>query len=329
MDELQKIICREIDSLGKPISFYRYLELALFHPIHGYYCRSSDRVGHRKEADFYTASSLGPLFGQLVLSAIKKLLKNESLLDYQFVEIGVESGSGISDSWGEDEFQETFAFGIQDKLKLTAQKKVVFSNELFDAQPFCRFRYLEGEGWRELGVHHKEGELQECLLESFSMEGVSVQHRFQEASTNQYHVDYPVGAEKLLKEILESEWTGLFLAFDYGKAWRSILYESPQGTARTYQNHQMGIDLLKTPGSLDITHHICWDHLEEILNENFFRDIKVLRQESFFMNFSLLAIEHIMQNTQKGIIGGRGTLMELLHPGNMGAKFQVLSGIKT
>ncbi|MSU58652.1 MAG: class I SAM-dependent methyltransferase [Pedosphaera sp.] len=59
-----------------PISFVRFMELALYCPLCGYYEKKEDTPGQR--GDFYTSVSVGPLFGEL--------------LAFQFAEWMVECG---------------------------------------------------------------------------------------------------------------------------------------------------------------------------------------------------------------------------------------------
>src|SRR4030095_6904464 len=61
--ELIEIIRAEIGANG-PISFARFMELALYHPEHGYYGSGRASIGRR--GDFFTNVSVGPLFGKLV-----------------------------------------------------------------------------------------------------------------------------------------------------------------------------------------------------------------------------------------------------------------------
>ncbi len=56
-------IALEIAESG-PISFARFMELALYCPEYGYYEKEGDRIG--REGDFYTSVSVGSLFGELL-----------------------------------------------------------------------------------------------------------------------------------------------------------------------------------------------------------------------------------------------------------------------
>ena len=46
-----------------------FVELALYHPTLGYYQKKAERVGKNKEADFYTSSSLGKLWGEMIINS--------------------------------------------------------------------------------------------------------------------------------------------------------------------------------------------------------------------------------------------------------------------
>ena len=47
-----------------PVSFRRFMEVALYHPDCGYYRRPAERFG--KHGDFFTAEQLQPVFGILI-----------------------------------------------------------------------------------------------------------------------------------------------------------------------------------------------------------------------------------------------------------------------
>src|SRR3954467_14586412 len=78
------------------MSFARFMDLALYDPTVGYYRRDRTRVGYAAGTDFFTASTSGPIFGELVAAACVKLLgeKNRAR-DHTFVEIGAETEGGI------------------------------------------------------------------------------------------------------------------------------------------------------------------------------------------------------------------------------------------
>jgi SAM-dependent MidA family methyltransferase len=90
----------------------------------------------------------------------------------------------------------------------------------------------------------------------------------------------------------------------------------------------MGSDLLADPGNIDITCHIVWDVMEEILTKAGFKSVSLLRQEAFFMRHGQTVIREILQSGPAGFSPEKQTLMELVHPANLGHKFQVLAALR-
>ncbi len=63
MNPLSDIIRREAAERGV-LPFARFMELALYCPVHGYYETEKDNPGHH--GDFYTSVGVGELFGQFL-----------------------------------------------------------------------------------------------------------------------------------------------------------------------------------------------------------------------------------------------------------------------
>ena len=53
------------------MTFARFMELALYHPVVGYYQRDRVRIGLGGRTDFFTATTSGPMFGELVSAACR------------------------------------------------------------------------------------------------------------------------------------------------------------------------------------------------------------------------------------------------------------------
>lgn len=302
------------------LSFEAFMDCVLYHPVSGYYTRQRQRIGRSAEADFYTASSLGGVFARLVLAAVCKRL-GKAIGSTTFVEIGPESERGIHTHLAHSPFKEVRLVRAGDPFELEGPC-LVFSNELFDAQPFRRF-IRTADGWHELGVSITEDGLRwTSFPPRDSLPDLPVDARVG------YLIDWPSRAHELLQAISRQPWNGLFLAFDYGLTRETVFRHRPAGTARTYSRHQLGADLLQRPGEVDITCHLIWEELEAILARNRFTEIRIQTQEAFFMHHAESAIGEIMANAQPGLSPEKQTLMELLHPDNMGHKFQVLQAIR-
>jgi SAM-dependent MidA family methyltransferase len=76
LNQLAKTIAAEIQDRGV-IPFARFMELALFCPVSGYYEKEADTIGRR--GDFYTSVSVGPLFGELLAFRFAEWLANLGL----------------------------------------------------------------------------------------------------------------------------------------------------------------------------------------------------------------------------------------------------------
>jgi len=308
------------------VSFARFMELALYHPEAGYYTADRVRVGNEKAADFKTATSVGPVFGELVVAAAARLLAPDTPAEFDFIEIGAEPGGGI--------FREvahpfrSYRMIRYGQPYVFTDRCVVFSNELFDAQPFHRV-VARGGAWRELGVALRDGALAEVELPEPTAELATALPRLPAAAGREgYIIDLPLRTEPLLDRITGQPWRGLFLAFDYGRTWRALAEEIPGGTACTYYRHKMGNKLLQRPGEQDITCHVCWDWLEDGLRRAGFGEPVTESQESFFVRYAGAALEAITAADAGRTTVRKRAAMHLIHPGNMGQKFQALHALR-
>jgi SAM-dependent MidA family methyltransferase len=92
LDQLVEIIAGEIEAAGA-ISFARFMELALYCPIYGYYEAEKDTVGRR--GDYFTSVSVGPLFGGFLAFQFTQWLTNPLIGKpgpLRIVEAGAHSG---------------------------------------------------------------------------------------------------------------------------------------------------------------------------------------------------------------------------------------------
>ncbi len=296
--------------------FDRFMELALYHPQFGYYRRSRTRVGRGEDTDFYTASTSGPVFGELVAAAVVTLLGDRDPKDFTFIEIGAEPAGGIMKAVNHP-FKLASTRYLGDPLDLNGPC-VVFSNELFDAQPFRRMVRRAG-GWRELGVALRG----DRLVEVERTPPPSDPELPADVPEN-YRIDVPLAAGRLAATIAGEPWTGLFIAFDYGKSWLELSRHTPNGTARAYHRHTLSGDLLDRPGEQDLTCHICWDWLAAALRDGGFTEPAIESQEAFFVRHASRYLEAALHSEAARFSPRKHSLMQLLHPAHLGQKFQVL-----
>ena len=186
---LEAFLRAEIARAG-PISWARFMEVALYHPEHGYYERDPNVVG--RCGDFYTSVSVGELFGQLLACQFATWLEERGMADapLQIVEAGAHDGQLAADIlawlqhwrpalWARLEYWilepstrrqawqgerlSAFAprvrwFASWDEISANTVAGVIFANELLDAFPLHRLAWHAGEQrWTEWGVHWADG----------------------------------------------------------------------------------------------------------------------------------------------------------------------------
>ena len=128
-----ELLAGEIRRNG-PVTFRRFMEVALYHSEHGYYRRAqrapSDPFG--KHGDFFTAEQIQPVFGILMAARIRQLYREMGEpREFTVVELGA----------GRREMAEAFSEWVYIPVDLDAGSLpekfcgVVFSNEFFDALP--------------------------------------------------------------------------------------------------------------------------------------------------------------------------------------------------
>lgn len=185
---LSALLQQEIAATG-PITFERYMELALYAPGLGYYSAGLRKFG--SDGDFVTAPELGSLFAECVAHSIAPLLAQ---LDFPAIlEIGAGTGAFACDLWlalerlkvlperywilersADLRERQIERFNLRapqalprvvwlDSVPREAFSGVVFGNEVVDALPCARFQYADGVV-QELGVDHIDGQLREVVL---------------------------------------------------------------------------------------------------------------------------------------------------------------------
>lgn len=309
-----------------PVSFAEYMDVALFDAEVGYYAARRARVGKGGSTDFYTATTFAGVFAPLVVAAAERLVGGaEAAKSHAWVEIGAEPERALLDGVAHP-FAGAACVRLGEAGGIPA-RAVVFSNELFDAQPFHRLIWRAG-AWREMGVAWRSGPLAWTELPALSGELAPVAGRLPVSSEDGYTLDLPWRAVRLLEKIAAPGWRGLFLAFDYGRTWQQIAEEYPQGTGRAYLAHRQSGDLLALPGNQDLTCHVCWDWLEEALRRAGFQTVRRESQEAFFVKHAAAAIENLVQREPNPMAPARSQLKHLLHPALMGHRFEALWGLR-
>ncbi|MEO0795912.1 MAG: SAM-dependent methyltransferase [Verrucomicrobiota bacterium] len=308
------------------VTYADFSRVALYDPDFGYYQSNQERVGKADGTDFYTSVSVGPVFGQLVAAAARKLVGDNQLDEYTLVEMGAEPSGGmfnrVDTGFGES---RTFRLGQTPKIP---NRSVLVANEVLDAQPFHRLEFRGGE-WREWGVNlSPEGLSEEILPELSEPVQQKISPHLPPEMPEGYRLDLSIEAESLVESWCDGDWQGAIILIDYGKSWQELIEATAQGTARAYLRHQQTNALLQHPGQQDLTTHVCWDRIETCLDKQKFTNICLRRQESFLVHEAWTEIERLSQELGESQSASRGQIQSLLHPSGFGSKFQVQYAVR-
>ena len=307
------------------LPFSEFMQLSLYDREVGYYLATRRRVGTQPGTDFYTASGMKQVFAPLLVAAIVRLLGPNKAVQCVFVEIGPEPGEALLDGIPHP-FASRQSVRVGEPITVP-ERAIVFSNELFDAQPFSRVVYRQG-AWREMGVRLDGRQLSWAELPAFSGDVAAAANRLPVDAPDGYTIDLPLRAEALMRSLADASWTGLMLAFDYGRAWETLCTEHPDGTGRGYRAHRYASSLLDDAGLQDLTCHVCWDWLEMALGDTGFSRIGRTGQEAFFVKHSAEAIAAIMADNPSPVSAPRSQLKQLIHPALMGQRFEALWAVR-
>src|SRR3989304_1053658 len=90
MDSLEKKIAGVIET-GGPITFERFMDMALYEPGLGYYTSPSTEIG--RQGDYYTSPHLHPIFGAMIGRQVEEFHRAMGSPDvFHVIEMGAGGG---------------------------------------------------------------------------------------------------------------------------------------------------------------------------------------------------------------------------------------------
>jgi SAM-dependent MidA family methyltransferase len=323
--------------------FRDFMELALYHPEHGYYGAGRASVG--RDGDFFTNVSVGRVYGELLAGQFVEMWERLGRPgDFAIVEQGANDGAFAVDvlGWCREHAPacyESARYGIVEGFEVLSARQaerlaahkgkvrwhpsledlppftgVHFSNELVDAFPVHLVRWRAG-GWQELWVtgdlEWRErplppGRLPERLADVPQLDGY----------TTEVNLEALRWAEILAGKI-ERGWV---LTVDYGMP-RDRYYapERNTGTLQCYAAHTKGLNPLANPGHCDLTAHVEFTSLAQAFMAAGLNLAGYTDQHHFLTGLAARAFAHRAPTPHET----RG-LKTLLHPEMLGTSFQVL-----
>lgn len=281
MPSLLHILRQRLDSTqAGRLTFAQVMEMALYHPEHGYYGAGPRRIG--RQGDFFTSVSVGPLFGRLL--AMRALQEWQALgepEDFAIIEQGAHDGQLAEDVLSEigdrqvryiivepnSKYREAQSKRLGDRvqwveslvaLQTGPQHAFFFCNELPDAFPVHLVRW-SGERWQELFVdttlQFVEGDVSSPELAE------EVKHLPHDLATG-HTLEINLAMLAWVRELAQTVFHGDVFIADYGLDAEEFYADArADGTIRRYKQHQMDGRILEDLGECDLTTHINYTRL--------------------------------------------------------------------
>lgn len=279
---LEEEIRDEIRSQG-PMTFARFMELALYHPVRGYY--SVDAVRGTRAGDFLTAPETHPLFGsalagqmeemwralecprefvlreygagsgELALAILARLRERRSALLEHLVYEPVEAAGRELDLVPRRLARDGFG-GFARTPGTAPLVGCILANELLDALPVHRV-VQRGAQLRELFVALVDDRLAEQEGE-LSKEEIADALRSSDVSLiDGQRAEVSLETPRWIRGAAQALERGYLLLIDYGHP-APVLYSRRRhaGTLRAYRSHRTSTDPFAAVGLQDITAHV-------------------------------------------------------------------------
>ena len=317
MNNLEEIITSQIRDSG-PITFAEFMELALYHPVYGYYSSGISRIG--KEGDFYTSPHVHSAFGKVLGNFIVKsfdVIREEKLT---IIELGAGKGllaldilnhikSNNTDYYDQsnyyiveqsdrlqDESKKTLInhrhkikwFSSLDELENEKVTGVIISNELIDAFPFHRAKFMSGN-LSEIYVSVEDDEITEVIGKpsSIELEEYFVHYDIHFKEGQEFEIN--LHAEKLLHKIDNILGKGFILTIDYGYLAPQLF--GPQrmkGTYKCIYKHAINEAPYINIGEQDITAHVDFSNLIRAGESLKINKVQYTTQGQFLLDWGIL-----------------------------------------
>lgn len=343
---LSEIIIDKIRRNG-PVSFYDFMEMALYYPDCGYYTSGKNRIG--ENGDYYTSPCITSLLGQMLARQIEEmwcLLKPE---EFTIVEYGAGTGLLCMDIVNQlkhnRKLYDGFQYCIIEKNFLLPEKQILFTDEKIIRRQSINENgkftgcILSNEVIDNFPVHQviMQDELMEVFIdyengfaEKLQPASEPLRNYFEELKIRlpkNFRTEVNLKAIEWISEITPALHKGFVITMDYGFP-SAELYSSKRssGTLVCYHKHRINFCPYIHIGQQDITTHINFSALHHWGLKNGLSLCGFTNQSSFLLSLGLCnhlrKTERTMSNQPAGDHQKAWLLQTFLM--NMGQKIKVM-----
>ena len=312
---LESLIAEEARRTG-PITFARFMDLALYHPTLGYYSSGPDPIG--ADGDFYTSPGAHPAFGALLAIQLADMWdKLGNPTPFYAVELGAGSGLLASDILEfaprlSPAFSDALIYVTIDRrpahnaagahpiisatLSLRNMTGCILSNEYVDAMPFHRVVMRDGE-LKEVYVGIEDDTLAQIIYEPSTP---LLPQRLADLNITLREGQYAeinLGIDTLARSLSQSLHSGYVLTIDYGHPARDLYSPSrPAGTLACHYRHSLNAQPLLRIGRQDITAHVDFTSLARVGERHGLQAEELVTQRDFLGNLGIVAIKDCLRD---------------------------------
>ncbi|MCX4188441.1 class I SAM-dependent methyltransferase [Methylophaga sp. OBS4] len=352
-NELQALICQQIEVGGGHISFAQYMQLCLYQPGLGYYSAGSHKLG--QGGDFTTAPEITPLFAMSLAHHVHDALQQTT--GKQVLEFGAGSGRLAADMLKQlDQLkslpQQYLIIEASADLRQRQQQHiskavpeyadkvrwldtlpakfngVIVANEVCDAMPVHLLQFTE-EHVFERCVTRKAGEfdwLDTDITDARLCQ--KAEHIRATIGPRHYLTEVNLFAEDWIRSIAANLEQGAVFIIDYGYPFAQYYHaDKSQGCLRCYYRQQGHDDPLILQGLQDITSHVEFTSLAEAAVSGALDVAGFHEQGEFLIAANITDIAASFQSHTDALswLKASAALKQLLLPEQMGHNFKVLS----
>ncbi len=340
MEKLRQHIVELVTKSNRGIAFSRFMRLALYHREWGYYAQPR-QIG--KRGDFFTSVSVGPCFGTLLARQIRQIWENFGRPgDFCVAEQGAHDGqlaADILEALAEMDVPVSYAiiepnpaFRAKQAEKLGSQAThhqnvadfdaktgVFLANELLDAFPVDRFRFVGGE-WRELRVIlDKSGNLAEA---DFPLK-TGLPPNFPKTAPEGFTTEFCPEIEPWVRDLSQIFAAGVALIVDYGLLADEFFEPTrAAGTVRCFREHQSPKSPFEAIGETDLTAQVSFSHVMACARENGLETLGFVDQSRFLTGIAADWLREIEETGEPTPLIRQ--FQTLTHPATMGRAFHAL-----
>lgn len=247
-----------------PITFAEYMELALYHPRHGFFATAP--IEHH----FVTSVHISPMFAALLAVQVQQAWEHLGRPEqFTLVDVGAADGAlldavvrrleglsvrAVAVESSDRARSRAAARGLQTLPRLDDMQSfvgVVIGNEVLDNLPFRRMR-------------RRNGTVREVMVATDGTRLIESEAPCAEAGgdrTGEWTVS--PGAVSVIRALAERMDAGYAFFFDYG-----FTADEPAEPIRGYRAHRLVEDVLAAPGATDITGPVDFDALVAAARDN-------------------------------------------------------------